>query len=203
MSSLHGVVKFILACREGPAKSHGNKHGGMNLQLRGSEERRKIVSLTETIHFVLLCGALLRCPSKHAKASSNHDIKVQDLCSTVGPGVALLDAHMSKQKDNLSPYRPTYNREIGIRNNNKLCSGHQPVEILQSYYKSIDQFPLGLGAFHYEVGPVNAPESHAPVHCSRMPHCASGMTFLFLHPSWPHFKRVLENLSSSIIYLGS
>lgn len=170
MSSLHGVVKFTLACCEGPAKSHGNKHGGMTLQLRGSEEWRKkfTVSLTETILFVLSCDALLQCPSKYAKASSNHDIrlKAQDLCSTVGPDVALFDSHISKQKDNLSPYRPTYNCETGIRNNNKLCSGHQPIETLQSYYESIDQFPLGLGAFLYDVGPVTAPETHAPVHCS-------------------------------------
>lgn len=144
-------------------------------------------------------------PSKYAKASSNHDIrlKAQDLCSTVGPDVALFDSHISKQKDNLSPYRPTYNCETGIRNNNKLCSGHQPIETLQSYYESIDQFPLGLGAFLYDVGPVTAPETHAPVHCSWTTHSASGMTLFFLHPSWSHLKRVLENLSRSIIYLGS
>lgn len=128
-------MKFILAYCEGPAKSHGKKHGGMNLQLRGSEEWRKIVhtvSLTETIRFVPLCDALLQCPSKHAKASSNYDIrlKVQDPCSTVGSDIALSDSHISKQKDNLWPYRPTYNCETVIRNNNKLCSGRQPIETL-------------------------------------------------------------------------
>lgn len=103
----------------------------------------------------------------------------------------LIQVFTYKKTKNLSPYRPT---ETGIRNNSKLYSGQWSTGTLKSCYEHIDQFPPGFAAL---------PGSNAPAHCFMCCHSASGMTFLSLHPSWPHFKRVLENMSSSLIYLGS